>query len=299
MAETLNNLHCAPYQFTATADVSVTDSVSTRTVTCAARWYRTFLGSAAGAGTAHDVPTEFLGYFQGLLNAAAPGFWTVALTAAGYVKITYVGGAGAGAINFTSSVPRNVLGYTGNLTFSAPGAAQTATYLPTHCLFAPSKGTEDSDWVPEPAGMAACVTAGGVVDVLSDGAALVVRRCQFINVPRRWTDRTAQSAAGTPMLPEDLSYTRLTNVGGAVAAGMAPPWTIHQHAYAARAKLCAFTDDLQTVVATGTGAVYEVGYLHPETLLAAQPMRAAAPGFRARVTRLDWAMTLTAREEIP
>jgi hypothetical protein len=299
VAETLNNLHCVPFEFTATAAVEVVDSFSTRTVTCAARWYRHLLGDSGASGAAHTTPTEFFGYFESLLNAAPGGsYWSVSPTAAGPPQITYNGGTGAAAINWTSTVPRNVLGFTSNLTFAAPGASQTASYLPTHCLFAVAKGTEDSDWVPEFPGLAASVTVGGVVDVLSDGIALVTRRCQWINVPRRWTDRTAMGAAGTPMLPEDLSVTRLTNVGGAVAAGIAPPWTIHQHAYAARAKLCAFTDQLQDIF-TGATALYDVGYVHPETLLSTQQMRAMAPGFRARVVRADWVMTLTNREERP
>jgi len=297
MAETLLNLHCVPFSTGTNADVAIADSFSSRTVTVSKDfWYRHYLAPSGAAGTSSATPKEFLGYFQGLLNAAAPGFWAVALQTTGLVKITYVGGTGAASITWTSTVPRNLLGFTGTLNFAAPGASQTATYLPTHACFVAAKGDDDTDWAPEYPGFAAAMTVGGVVDVLSDGVALVRRRFRLVNIPRRWTDRTARGAAGTPAIPEDISVSRLTNPGGAVSAGIAPPWTVHQHFYAARAYLCAFTDDLPSHL-NGSTTLYDVGYVAPETYQSGEQFRPAGPGLRAAVTRGDVVLTLTNRED--
>ena len=133
----LSSLFAQTFQTSASLDVKASDSFSSlRTISVAAAYYRLFLAGSAWTGTATQ-PKDLLRTFQAALNLGVGGtFWTVTLTAAGLVRITYAGGTGAASITWSSAALRNLLGFTGGTaTFAAPGAFADGALQPLFCAF--------------------------------------------------------------------------------------------------------------------------------------------------------------------
>jgi hypothetical protein len=137
---------------TGSASVSINPAAATR-------YFRVFAAAAgdATASTALDETTavDFLDHLERRLNVITGGLWTVALDTDGRVKITYNGdGTPNGAITWSSTVIKNILGFTSNISGLTTGASAKATYQPSWCFFANSRAS-DTNWrrIPVPAAL--------------------------------------------------------------------------------------------------------------------------------------------------
>jgi hypothetical protein len=280
LAETINTMLAGEIRLTSSYNLTVTDSASPggRTVTVAAGYYRTFLGDVANGDGTQATPYETLSTLEALLNAAGPGSgsWTVALTSAGFVRITYAApGTGAASIAWDGTgVVRDVLGYTATATFSAPGQSSTASYHPSHCLYSICRAN-DSDWTEAPPQSAFCEVPGGQVVGWQDASGTMVRSFDLRFHPKDWATRTSRGSAGTPMLPAKARWST-----SGTAAGTDPPWSVKDFVRAAAGKRVGFTDQFQALVAATTGE-YDVVYLADATIKADRAMVPTIPQLSA------------------
>lgn len=281
MAEELGYLLAHSFRLASLQAMTTTDdrgSGVSRTV--AAGWYRTFL--ADGAGNSHTDPAELVAAVQTALDASK---WTVALGTNGRITFTYLG-SGTGTISFSSATNlRSVLGLTGNIGPLATNASSTATYLPTHCVFA-FACDPDTGWVDDAGRFAGAALPDGTVYGWGDGRASFTRRATFRALPKDWTARTSLGASGTPVF--GLASRRQSPSTG--EPGQTPPWGALDTLATAPALQCGVAwGDLQALIA-GTSTAYELVYLAPTMLTGGSRVSFFVPGYDAR---RDFAWELT------
>lgn len=288
MAETLCYMLAQPYQLPASQTITKTDADGAGVVVAiTAQWYRTRLAPITGTGTAAD-PAELLYTVDTLLGP----LWSLSLGVDGRVTITYSGtgsGTGTGDLVVTATL-RALLGYD---TASPPaplaaGGTWTATYQPTHCVFAAA--AEDEGWQTAQGRTAAQEMPDGTTYGWQDRRTRLTRRLSLSLLPRDDAARTTIGSTSTPALAEP-TY-RLDP--GASAPAQAPPWSVGQTLATAVGSRCGWTDDLQAVLA-GTATTCDVVALSPDSHSAATTL--SVPGYDPRRTvgpiGLSWLGTAT------
>lgn len=273
MSESIGYMLAQSYQLTAQTMSVTDDRGATVSRTVAAAWYRTFLCPAAGTGTETD-PDELLGATEAALVAT---HWTVELLSTGLVRVTYLG-TGTGTIDMSGCTTlRSLLGFTGNVGPLGTGATQTATYPPTHCVFALACDP-DSGWIDAPRRAAVAALPSGITYSFDDGRNVLRRQASFRALPKTWALRTSLGACGTPA--EAVSTRWLSPATS--EPGQAPPWSAMDTQGTASGRQCAITwGDFATIVA-GTVTSYEVVYLAPEQFSTGARVSLFAAGYDAR-----------------
>lgn len=272
MAESLGYLLAQSFQLTGSQAMSTTDDRgSAQTRTLAAGWFRVLL--ANGMGNSHADPAELLAAVEGALDATK---WTVALTSAGRVRFTYLGSS-TGSISFSGATTlRALLGFTGNVGPLATNASATATYAPTHCVFATAMDP-DSGWIDQAARFAGAQMPDGTVYGWHDGRVQLRRTAAFKLLPKDAAFAASQSSDATPCFP--AGSRRLSPSTGEPA--QAPPWGALDTLATAYGLECGITwGSLQEIIA-GTVTAYEKVYLTPE-MAQAPRVALSIPGYDAR-----------------
>lgn len=278
--------------------VSVTDSVSTRTVTLLAaattKYYRVYLAVRTDTGLTTATPIEILNAFENALNAAAPGFWQVRLQTSGAVKITYVGGSGTGTITWTANgaTLRNILGFTGAATSAlAVGGSQTATYSPTGCIVAiGADGASDTGWKIKSSSIAAATTATGITYTIDSGHQSVSRDCTLKVLPKTWSEQGSGEFFTPAFPPNTAAGSTSWKQPGATDYINAPPYSASQFISTAHrtAGACGIAiGELQQILA-GSVADFDEGYIDAKTLHGEDELfELSVPGYdRLRDVRL-------------
>jgi hypothetical protein len=260
MAEDLGYLLAQSFNLSSSQTMSTTDDRGGPTNrTLAAGWYRTLL--ANGAGASHVDPAELLDAVETALDATK---WTLTMSAVGLVQVTYVG-SGNGSVDLSGCTTlRSLLGFTGNTGTLASGATATATYQPTHCVFA-AACDPDSGWTDTAARFAGAALPDGTVYGWHDGRANYRRAATLRLLPRDIAARTALGASGTPAFPVSTRWLSPSTSEPA----QAPPWAAADTlatAYGIECGVCWGT--LQQVIA-GSVTAYDKVYFTPE--MAAAP----------------------------
>ena len=269
MSEVLHYMLAQSYRLGAQA-ITVTDSGGTgRATPLLAGWYRTLLAPTAGAGGGHDDPREMLGALEAELGAS---LWRVDMTAAGLVRVTYLS-TGTGTITLTNDV-RNLLGFTSNTVGPLnTNASVTATYLPTHCVFAP--GASDDGWQQVAGRASVAAMPDGTAYGWQDGRVTQAREITLQMLPRDEAARALVSAAGTNAL--ETTTTRLDP--GASEPGQSPPWSVPMTLATCAGLECGWTDRLPEVIA-GTHTAFDEVYVLPPSYEAKTSL--SIPGYDQR-----------------
>jgi hypothetical protein len=295
----LTTLLAAPFRITATQSIGVTDQHSTRVVTIAAQWYRTYLASASGTGT-EASPREWLDYLADQINAGTSATrWSVTLTSAGLVLIAY-SGTGTGTITWdgtssTSTMVRNLCGFDANVSVTSAPAVVTATgtYHPTRCAFAFAR-PDDTGWMPTPAAMVAVTHGDGSVDALTDYRQIVRREFTVRFIPNTWADRSSGGATGTPAMPAETVALASLVTQPTPSVSVAPPYTWLQFLQDAAGVRIAYTFRFAEHIAASL-TVYDVGYLAERSLMEPS-QRLSVANWGALVDRANLGVTLVTRE---
>lgn len=272
MAESLGYLLAQSFNVSSTQTMATTDDrggPDNRNV--ASSWFRVLL--ANGAGSTHADPAELLAAVEAALDATK---WTVAMSTAGKVTFTYLG-TGTGTITFSSATTlKAILGLTGNVGPLATGATATATYQPTHCLFA-AACDPDTGWTDTAARFAGAALPDGTVYGWHDGRAVLRRAATYRLLPKDAAFVTSLGSSATPAFP--ATSRRLSPSANEPA--QAPPWSALDTLATAYALECGVVwGDLQDVIA-GTVSAYEKVYLAPE-MAAAGRIALSIPSYDAR-----------------
>lgn len=280
MAETLCYMLAQPYQLPASQTITKSDADSANVVVAiTAQWYRTRLAPITGTGTAAD-PAELIATVDTLLGA----LWSAAMGTDGRVTITYTG-TGTGDLTITATL-RALLGYS---TASPPaplaaGKTWTATYQPTHCVFA--AGADDEGWQAVPGRVALQDMPDGTVYGWQDGRATQRRTITLTMLPRDEVARASIGAAGTNALAS-TAY-RLNAASGEPA--QAAPWSVPQTLATAVGIECGWTDRLPEVIA-GSVTTFDLVYLSGASYTARSSLSIPGYDLRRSVGPLDlsWA----------
>lgn len=269
MSEVLHYLLAQPYELGSQA-ITATDSSGTgRATPLVAAWYRTLLAPTVGAGGAHDDPIEILGALE---SALGPSLWRVEMIATGLVRVTYLS-TGTGTVTLTNDV-RNLLGFASSTVGPlATNASATATYLPTHCVFAP--GASDDGWQQVSGRASVSAMPDGTAYGWQDGRVSQSREITLQMLPRDEDARALVSAAGTNAL--DVSSLRLDP--GASEPGQSPPWSVPMALATCAGLECGWTDRLPEVIA-GTHTAYDEVYVVPPSYEAKTTL--SIPGYDQR-----------------
>lgn len=286
VAETLCYMLAQPYQLPASQTITKSDADGAGVVVAiTAQWYRTRLAASGGAGTAAD-PAELIATVDTLLGA----LWSAAMGTDGRITLTYTGtgaGTGTGDLTITATL-RALLGYS---TASPPaplaaGETWTATYQPTHCVFAAA--AEDEGWQVVQGRTAAQEMPDGTTYGWQDRRTRMLRRMTLTLLPRDYATRATIGSTSTPAIPEP-AY-RLDP--GASAPAQVPPWSVPQTIATAVGARCGWTDDLQGVLDTSVTS-FDVVYLTPESHSAATTLSVAGYDPRRSVGPLVLSLAAT------
>lgn len=294
----LSTMLAMPFQLTQSYTATLTDASHAGTSIVfnpsGSVWYRTFLATTSGTGADDTVPKELLAYVQGVLA----GLWTVKLTAAGKVAITYTG-SGTGTINWgtggaSAQAIARELGFTGNVGPLVKDATATATNAPRHCILAWAR-LDDAGWSASHAHFAASVTGTGRVDALFSRYQLVRRSFGFRFLPRTPADATALGATATPYWPNDVADTQWLTPSTSPTTN-ALQWSAHELLSTGYGVALGVTlGDLQALIAgTLSPALYDAAYLDPETRKGKAQHSTAT--FKGRVDRPGVVLNLFRRE---
>lgn len=255
MAETAAYMLAQTFQLTAQTPKTTDDRGSMVSRTVAAAYYRTLLAATAGTGTATD-PAELLTAVQTALGSSK---WSVQLTAAGLVQVTYTGTGTGTLILSTCPTLRSLLGFSSDVGPLAASGSSTAPYPPTHCLFALA-ADPDSGWVDDAARFAGARLPDGTVYGWDDGRHGFTRKASFRFLPKDWSTRATLSAVGTPAFSP--SSRTLSPASG--EPGQDPPWSAADTLATATTRQLGVTwGDLQAIIA-GTASTFDLCYLTPE-----------------------------------
>jgi hypothetical protein len=283
MAEPPAYLLAQAYELTAQVPKTTDDRGGPTNRTLAAGWYRTFLALTSGAAGTAVEPKELLTYLSAALGATK---WTVRLTAAGFVEIAYTG-TGTGEIDLSPCTTlRALLGFTGNIGPLASGAAQIASYLPTHCLFA-YVVEGDGAWVETPGRVAAAELPTGRVYAWDDGLNSWHRLAVWSKLPRDWTARTALASGSSPAY--GLASRRLDSGNG--EPGQTPPWGANDTLATSQGRQCGVCWGTLAALVAGTTDAYELVYMAPATRTAGGRITLAR-GMEGYDARRDFALEL-------
>lgn len=273
MTERLGYLFAQAFELTAAATLVTTDDrggPTTRTLLAA--HYRTFLAPSTGTGTETD-PAELLLAVETVLGATK---WTVRMTSAGLVRITYLG-TGTGQLAIGTADLAALLGHTGGVISLTSNTYHDGEYPPTHCLFA-SFCDPDTGWIDTPGRFAGSALPGGVVYGWHDGRVEYRRTATFSALPKTWATRSSLGASGTPAYPAD-SRMGAPSTG---EPGQDPPWScLDAHATAAGRQCAVCWGDFEELVG-GSSSAYDVVYLAPEQWTAGSRVSLWRPGYDAR-----------------
>lgn len=272
MAESLGYLLAQSYNVSTSQVMATTDDRGGPTNrTLAAGWYRVLL--AAGAGTAHTDPSEILAAVKAALGSTK---WNVTLAADGRVVFTYLG-TGTGSVTFMGATTlKPLLGLSGDVGPLATNASATATYQPTHALFA-AACDPDTGWTDTAARFAGAALPDGSVYGWHDGRASFRRSATLRLLPRDATARTALGSSATSAFPTSSRWL----APSANEPAQAPPWAAVDTlatAYGLECGVCWGT--LQQIIG-GTVTAYDKAFLTPE-MAAAGRIALSIPGYDAR-----------------
>lgn len=272
MAEALGYLLAQSFNITSSQTMATTDDRGGPTNRAlASGWYRVIL--ANGAGNNHTDPAELLAAVETALGASK---WTVAMNTSGKVTFTYLG-SGTGTITWASATTlQTILGLTDNVGPLATNATATATYQPTHAVFA-AVMDPDSGWVDQPQRYAASQMVDGTVYGWHDGRTTMRRSAAFKLMPKDAAFVTSLSSTSTPTFPVASRWLSPSTSEPAQSA----PWSVLDTIVTAHTLECGITwGDFQTIL-TGSTTSYEKVYLTPE--MAQSPRIAlSVPGYDAR-----------------
>ena len=272
MAESLGYLLAQSFRLTSSQVMATTDDRGGPTNrTLATGWYRVLL--ANGAGASHADPLELLGAVEAALDASK---WLVTMAASGKVQLTYVG-AGTGTITWAGAATLlALLGFTGTVGPLATAATATATYQPTHAVFA-AVCDPDTGWTDLPARFAGAALVDGTVYGWHDGRASMKRMATLKLLPKDAAFVTSLPSSATPAFP--AVSRRLSPSTGEPA--QAPPWSALDTLATAYGLECGVVwGDLQEVIARSVTA-YEKVYMAPEQAAAGR-VALSIPGYDAR-----------------
>ena len=278
-----------------TISFSVTDSFSTRTITIVAggttRYSRVYLAVRTDTGTTLATPHELLTTVQTALNAA-PGssYWTVALTTAGVVKITYNGGAGTGTITWTANGLglRNIFGFTGTATSAlAVGGSTTATQPPTGCIVSLCSDASDSAWQTQSASDATATTVSGKTVQFTSGYQSMRRQIRLRLHPALWTNASANEYFSPCHPLDNAANSTRWNTPATTGYLDAVVYSVHEfvataHRPGADAQIGMSVGEFQSMIA-GSITDFDVGSLDADTVRGSEnayPL--SVPGWSAR-----------------
>lgn len=214
--------------------------------------------ATASAATSELTAAEFLNHVQQRLNNGIAGaVWTVTITAEGFVKITYSGTGSASITWEAEHVIRNLLGFTGTSLSFAAGQTRTATYQPTHCIFAVGREL-NAPYEHQRQNVAAVQTRGGRVSAIFGGTRPTVVAFDSSLHPTTAAYQTSSAVYSTPIEP-DRDPTTVSD-----AAGTSPPWSMLDFMGASWGHaLGALWGTFQDEVA-GVATKYDLVYLMPD-----------------------------------
>lgn len=273
MSERLGYLFAQTFHLAASSTLVTTDDRGGPTTrTLAAGWYRTFLCPAAGTGTETD-PAELLLAVETALGATK---WSVRMTSAGLVRVTYLG-SGSGTLAIGTADLANLLGITSGAITLTPNASHDADYPPTHCLFA-HVCEPDTGWIDAPGRFAGATLPNGVVYGWHDGRNALKRSATFAALPKTWALRTSLGASGTPAYPAEARM----QVPSTGEPGQDPPWSaLDTHATAAGLQCAVTWGDFEAIVA-GSVTSYDLVYLALEQFTGGGRVSLWRQGYDAR-----------------
>ncbi len=270
--ESLGYMLAQSFRLTSSQPMSTTDDRgSAQLRTLAAGWFRVLL--AAGMGNDHTDPLELLAAVETALGSTK---WAVAMSAAGKVTFTYLG-SGNGSISFGGATTlKAILGLAGDIGPLATNATATATYAPTHCVFAAAMDP-DSGWVDQAARFAGAQLPNGTVYGWHDGRNNYRRSAAFKLLPKDAAFAASLASDATPAFPARSRWQSPATDEPA----QAPPWGALDTLATAYGIECGITwGELQQVLA-GTVTAYEKVYLTPE-MAQAPRVALSIPGYDAR-----------------
>jgi hypothetical protein len=247
------------------------DRGSAQLRTLAAGWYRVLL--AAGMGNSHADPAELLAAVESALGASK---WSVTMGADGRARFTYLGSS-TGSISFGGAATlKAILGLAGDIGPLATNATATATYAPTHCVFAAAMDP-DSGWIDQAARFAGAQMPDGTVYGWHDGRNNYRRSAAFKLLPKDAAFAASLASDATPAFPARSRWQSPATDEPA----QAPPWGALDTLATAYGIECGITwGELQEILG-GTVTAYEKVYLTPE-MAQAPRVALSIPGYDAR-----------------
>lgn len=272
MAESLGYLLAQSFRLTGSQPMSTTDDRgSAQLRTLAAGWYRVLL--AAGMGNSHADPAELLAAVESALGASK---WSVTMGADGRARFTYLGSS-TGSISFGGAATlKAILGLAGDIGPLATNATATATYAPTHCVFAAAMDP-DSGWIDQAARFAGAQMPDGTVYGWHDGRNNYRRSAAFKLLPKDAAFAASLASDATPAFPARSRWQSPATDEPA----QAPPWGALDTLATAYGIECGITwGELQEILG-GTVTAYEKVYLTPE-MAQAPRVALSIPGYDAR-----------------
>lgn len=295
--EQITSMLAQTFEFGADVTLSVTDGdgVGTKTINCEG-YNRVFLAEGTGAGANAELDClELLEVLEVGLNAThlSPAWYTVSLRSDGYVQIVYAQDPtpGDAVITWTGNEAlRNILGFEGSTATMNAANSRTvvATRHPLGVIY--SAGVINStDWASTPQDAAFAMTTDGRVYGHASNRHLLRKRFDLGYHPRTWSDRTALSAAGSPMFDEGYELEPTVLPDGTSSERE----NVHRFLSTARdlpvAMLLGRFQDAASYMA------YEVGYQTPESLLMDRAQAPSIAQYRKRSTRAAYETTLRYR----
>ncbi len=286
MTEPIRTMLAQTFSLSTSYAIAVVDSFSTRTVTInptGTVWYRNWIAKqTTGAGATESDAADFIKHVQARLNLA-PGstLWTLALQSSGVIRATY-SGTGTGSLTWTSTVPRNLLGFNATVSLAA-NASVNATYAPTHVAYILCLAN-DSSWVSQPQTFAGGVLPSG--EVYGWGNATFMESRTF-DIRLSPTDATEKATAGTSITEMFPLYSRRKTPSS--TPGTAPPWSVHEllrTSYSDGTNCGRLGAIFNTFTASPSVTdTFDEVFLAPETITARDAIRPSVPTWTARS---DW-----------
>jgi hypothetical protein len=241
---------------------TVTDDTGTgRSVTFPAGVYRVLLGSTTTRTS--GAPGDLLAHIEAALGAS----WTVRMTTSGRVRVTYLGPMVTVGVLTPPMGGSTMMRVLGSPTLPATwnvGDTATASYLPTHGIFAAAVDP-DTGWQAMPGRFAGARLSTGAVYGWGDRLARRERSLTFRLLPKDAAQYTALVGAGAAPGTPALGPTARALNPWASEPAQAPPWGAIETIATAGAQSLGFSDDLQRVIA-GTSSTFDVAYLTPDAL---------------------------------
>lgn len=272
MAEVITAAIDQAWRATASASIAVVDSVGgtrTESIGTSGKYYRQVLVKSTADGSATN-PYSYLFTVGAALGSAwelgpvtsggvGTGFWYIKYLGTGTGTITWDGSGG------TSTVPRNLLGFSTNVSL-ATNATLVATYHPAGFVYTIGR-RNCKDYERRKPMAAYATTPDGRVYGWRDSSRQVCLAWDAIGHPRDWATRNSLPAACTPLYPTDPA--RILTPPSSVAAA-SPPWSVLDFWDTCAGFDLAYVRDFQAVLA-GSVSTFDVLHLAEETIMADRP----------------------------